>query len=61
MRDQPINAGELLRYGAPSVLSGVPAQLDLRLDQILMAALLPAKQLGLYTVGVAWSGAGTPC
>jgi O-antigen/teichoic acid export membrane protein len=49
----------LLRYGAPSVLGSVPAELNVRLDQILMAALLPAEQLGLYAVGVAWSGAVT--
>ncbi|HVO27021.1 MAG TPA: oligosaccharide flippase family protein [Candidatus Margulisiibacteriota bacterium] len=46
----------MLRYGFPSMLSGVPQVLNLRLDQMLMAALLPAETLGLYVVAVTWSG-----
>jgi O-antigen/teichoic acid export membrane protein len=34
--------------------------LNLRLDQMLMAAFLPAQALGLYVVAVAWSGAMHP-
>ena len=47
----------MLRYGFPSMLSGVPQVLNLRLDQMLMAALLPAETLGFYVVAATWSGA----
>ena len=50
----------MIKFGLPSALSGVPQTLNLRLDQILMAALLPAKLLGLYAVAVAWSGMMSP-
>jgi len=47
----------LLRYGLPSVLAFVPGMLNVRLDQMLMAALLSPASLGLYAVAVSWSGA----
>ena len=50
----------MIRFGMPSALSGVPQTLNLRLDQMLMAALLPARLLGLYAVAVAWSGMMSP-
>ena len=50
----------MLRYGLPCVLTTLPQLLNLRLDQMLMAAFLPSRQLGLYTVAVAWSGAAIP-
>jgi len=50
----------LLRYGLPCMMTGVPQVLNLRLDQMLMAALLPPRELGLYVVAVAWSGAAAP-
>lgn len=50
----------MAHYGVPSVISSVPQMLNFRLDQILMAALLPAQVLGLYVVAVAWSGAVQP-
>lgn len=46
----------LFRYGLPSALGSAPRQLNLRGDQLLMAALMPAEMLGLYVVAVAWSG-----
>src|SRR5712691_6375169 len=49
------DAGRLLRYGLPSGLSAVPQLLNLRLDQMLIAAMLPTRQLGLYVVAVSWS------
>jgi O-antigen/teichoic acid export membrane protein len=52
--------GPMLRFGLPSVTSGIPRMLNLRLDQMLMAALLPAHTLGLYVVAVTWSNAVTP-
>ena len=48
-------AATMLRYGLPSGLSAVPQLLNLRLDQMLIAALLPTRQLGLYVVAVSWS------
>lgn len=47
----------MLRYGLPTVLSGVPQVLNLRVDQMLMAAFLPVQTLGLYVVAVTWSSA----
>jgi O-antigen/teichoic acid export membrane protein len=50
----------MLRYGLPSALSALPQMLNLRLDQMLMAAFLPASLLGYYAVAVAWSAAVSP-
>lgn len=50
----------LLSYGLPCMATMVPQTLNLRLDQMLMAALLPPRDLGLYVVAVAWSGAVAP-
>jgi O-antigen/teichoic acid export membrane protein len=50
----------MVRYGLPCMMTGMPQMLNLRLDQMLMAALLPPRELGLYAVAVAWSGGGTP-
>lgn len=52
--------GPMLRYGLPSVLSTIPSTLNLRLDQMLMVAVLGPQLLGLYVVAVAWSVAATP-
>jgi O-antigen/teichoic acid export membrane protein len=49
------DAARALRYGVPSGLSAVPQFLNLRFDQMLIAALLPSKQLGIYVVAVSWS------
>lgn len=50
----------MVRYGLLSVGGSTPLVLNLRLDQMLMAALLPAHMLGLYVVGVTWSGMIAP-
>jgi len=50
----------MLRYGLPCMMTGAPQMLNLRLDQMLMASLLPARDLGLYVVAVAWSSAAAP-
>jgi len=50
----------MLGFGLPCVVSAVPQMLNFRLDQMLMAALLPARLLGLYVVAVAWSSASSP-
>ncbi|MBF6571129.1 MAG: oligosaccharide flippase family protein [Candidatus Binataceae bacterium] len=53
-------AGSMLRYGAPCMMTALPQMLNLRLDQMLMAAILLPRELGLYVVAVAWSGAVAP-
>lgn len=53
-------APDLFRYGLPSMLSSVPRELNLRIDQLLMAAFLPAETLGYYVVAVAWGGLLSP-
>lgn len=50
----------MLRYGLPSLFAGVPRTLNVRLDQMLTAALLPPQSLGLYAVAVAWGGITQP-
>lgn len=50
-------AKNLIRYGLPITFSSIPQTLNLRLDQLLMAAFLPPELLGLYIVGVTWSSA----
>ena len=50
----------LLRYGLPISLTAVIQQLNLRLDQLLIASFLSADKLGLYVVAVAWSSAFSP-
>jgi O-antigen/teichoic acid export membrane protein len=50
----------MLRYGFPCMVTLMPQILNLRLDQMVMAAVLPARELGLYVVAVAWSNAVMP-
>jgi O-antigen/teichoic acid export membrane protein len=50
----------MLRYGLPDMLTLLPRMLNQRLDQLLMAALLDRRTLGLYVVAVAWSSAASP-
>lgn len=54
------NLPAMLRYGFPCMMTTMPYLLNVRLDQMLMAALLPARELGLYVVAVAWSGSVGP-
>jgi O-antigen/teichoic acid export membrane protein len=56
----PQKLPSMLSYGLPCVMTGVPQILNLRLDQMLMAALLPPRDLGLYAVAVAWSSVAAP-
>lgn len=49
----------LMRYGVPAALANLPLVLNLRVDQLLMAAWLSPEVLGFYAVAVAWSGAIT--
>src|SRR5262249_7986731 len=51
---------EMLKYGVPLAAASIPFTLNVRLDQMLMAALLPARSLGIYVVAVSWSGTVPP-
>ena len=50
----------MLAYGLPCIASSFPFLMNIRLDQMLMAALLAPSALGLYVAAVAWSGAINP-
>ncbi|MCC6146839.1 MAG: oligosaccharide flippase family protein [Anaerolineaceae bacterium] len=54
------NFRPMLAYGLPAALSLLPQTLNLRMDQILMAAFLNPAYLGQYVVAVAWSTAASP-
>jgi O-antigen/teichoic acid export membrane protein len=51
----------MLRFGLPSALTSLPQAINLRFDQLLIIAFLPARSLGLYVIAVSWSGAVAPC
>jgi O-antigen/teichoic acid export membrane protein len=59
-KPEPRRFPEMIRYGIPCVATALPQMLNIRLDQMLMAAVLPPRDLGLYVVAVAWSGAVAP-
>ncbi len=54
------HANKLLRYGLPNLLAEAPNTINLRLDQLLIAALLDSRLLGLYVVAVSWSSIMKP-
>ena len=53
-------AGKLLRFGLPSAVTSLPQTINLRFDQLLIIAFLPARSLGFYVVAVAWGGGVAP-
>jgi O-antigen/teichoic acid export membrane protein len=53
-------APSMLRFGLPSALTSLPQSINLRFDQMLIIAFLPARSLGLYVIAVSWSGAVAP-
>jgi len=55
LRPDPRCAPEMLRYGLPSAITSIPLTINLRFDQLLIIAFLPARLLGLYVVAVSWS------
>ena len=57
---QPMTWKPLLKFGLPSVTSAIPQALNLRLDQMIMAAILAPALLGYYTVAVTWSSGLSP-
>jgi O-antigen/teichoic acid export membrane protein len=50
----------LLGYGLPLLLATIPHWLNIRLDQMLLAAFVSSRDLGLYVVAVAWAGLVAP-
>ena len=50
----------MLAYSAPTMGATIPHWLNLRLDQLIIIALLDARAIGLYVVSVAWSSAAHP-
>jgi O-antigen/teichoic acid export membrane protein len=53
-------ARPMLAYGGPTMMTSMPQWLNVRLDQLLMIALLDTHAIGLYAVAVAWGGAAQP-
>jgi O-antigen/teichoic acid export membrane protein len=53
-------ARPMLAYSAPTMAAAIPHWLNLRLDQLVVIALLDARALGFYVVAIAWSGAAHP-
>ena len=53
-------AGKMLRFGLPSAVTSLPQTVNLRFDQLLIIAFLPARSLGFYVVAVAWGGGVAP-
>lgn len=49
----------LYGYGIPSGLASLPEQANLRMDQLLIAAWMPPRMLGLYVVATAWASSMT--
>jgi len=50
----------LLTYGLPAFGATLPQLLNLRLDQLVMTAVLSSRDVGFYVVAVAWSTASMP-
>lgn len=50
----------MARFGLPLLLATLPQTLNLRLDQLFIANLANAGDLGLYAVSVSWAGMGLP-
>jgi O-antigen/teichoic acid export membrane protein len=50
----------MLGYGAPLFVATLPHVLNVRLDQLLIANVQTADQLGIYAVSVSWAGLGLP-
>lgn len=46
---------EIMGYSALSLLNEIPSLLNQNVDQIFIAAILPPRELGLYSIAVAWS------
>ena len=60
VKANPRRIREMFAYGLPSAAMVPAGMLNLQMDQIMLAAWLPSKMLGLYAVGVSWSGLISP-
>jgi O-antigen/teichoic acid export membrane protein len=49
----------MLRYGLPVALGAAPQLMNQRLDQLLIAGMLPQADLGHYAVALSWSSLAT--
>jgi O-antigen/teichoic acid export membrane protein len=54
-RSARVSRQKLMRYGLPNVLQAVPNLLALRVDQVIIGAVLGSSVLGRYTVAAGWS------
>lgn len=59
-RPDILASGPLVRYGLQCHANGLAQLCNVRLDQLLIAAVLPVQSLGLYAVAVAWSSGLQP-
>jgi O-antigen/teichoic acid export membrane protein len=50
----------LFAYGFRALLSAVPWQVNFRLDQVLLALMVPARDLGLYVAAVTLTSLAVP-
>lgn len=50
----------LARYAGSTTIANLTQQSNIKLDQLVIAASLPPKELGLYVVALAWSAAYGP-
>ena len=47
-------ASSLVKFGVPSASATLSQFFNLKLDQMMVAAMLPARELGVYMVAVSW-------
>jgi O-antigen/teichoic acid export membrane protein len=50
----------MMKFGVPCLFTNVSQTLNLRIDQMVIAAFLKPRDLGLYVAAVAWSNAFDP-
>ena len=50
-------APDVLKFGARTLITSSAAQLNLRLDQLVVSVMLPAAVLGGYAVALSWASA----
>ena len=46
----------MIEFGLPSALATLPQLFSLKLDQMMVAAVLSSRDLGVYMVAIAWGG-----
>lgn len=53
-------ARPMIRYSTPLFLASLPVALNVRLDQLFLANVVQAEELGKYAVSVTWAAIGLP-